>query len=297
MKKLLVVLLALTMLLSVLSLASCGGKGKGDAETGETTAEQTEFTVGWKNWNGDFIKVDPKVAKGTLPVFGQADPTRPEDDDYVYTFAGWEPAIAPVTANVIYTATYTATEKSKTTITADQFNAMWSSFGGKNLVVNAENIYIRHSLSMLEDGSHYVTSVYAEENTTVYHVGVPMPDGKIAVFSGMLNKKSGVIEWEFDDVITAGEFIAEQTNKSGGVLAGFGAYKPYASNFADYTYDEAGEFYRANGTVDDFNWEHDMERLATLPRQAEWEAYVSQFQGCRPGARSDEKWQLMERIF
>lgn len=50
-------------------------------------------------------------------------------------------------------------------------------------------------------------------------------------------------------------------------------------------------------TVDDFDFERDMARLATLPRQAEWEAYVAQFQGCSADARSDEKWQLMERIF
>ena len=50
-------------------------------------------------------------------------------------------------------------------------------------------------------------------------------------------------------------------------------------------------------TVDDFDFERDMARLATLPRQAEWEAYVSQFQGASATARSDEKWQLMERIF
>ena len=50
-------------------------------------------------------------------------------------------------------------------------------------------------------------------------------------------------------------------------------------------------------TVDDFDWERDMACLATLPRQAEWEAYVSQFQGCKADARSDEKWQMMEKIF
>ena len=50
-------------------------------------------------------------------------------------------------------------------------------------------------------------------------------------------------------------------------------------------------------TVDGFDWQRDMARLATLPRQAEWEAYVSRFQGCSANARSDEKWQLMERIF
>jgi len=50
-------------------------------------------------------------------------------------------------------------------------------------------------------------------------------------------------------------------------------------------------------TVDDFDFDRDMARLATLPRQAEWEAYVSQFQGCAAGASSAEKWQRMERIF
>ena len=50
-------------------------------------------------------------------------------------------------------------------------------------------------------------------------------------------------------------------------------------------------------TVDDFDFDRDMARLATLPRQAEWESYVSQFQGCAVGASSSEKWQRMERIF
>ena len=49
--------------------------------------------------------------------------------------------------------------------------------------------------------------------------------------------------------------------------------------------------------VDDFDWQRDMERLSKLPRQAEWEAYVSRFQGCSVEARSDEKWRLIERIF
>ena len=50
-------------------------------------------------------------------------------------------------------------------------------------------------------------------------------------------------------------------------------------------------------TPTDFNWQEAMSRLATLPRQAEWEAFVSKFQGCAADARSDEKWQPMERIF
>ena len=36
-------------------------------------------------------------------------------------------------------------------------------------------------------------------------------------------------------------------------------------------------------TVDEFDFERDMTRLAGLPRQAEWESYVSRFQGCAAG--------------
>ena len=48
---------------------------------------------------------------------------------------------------------------------------------------------------------------------------------------------------------------------------------------------------------EDFNWNEAMARLATLPRQQEWERYVSQFQRCSADATSDDKWQMMERMF
>lgn len=47
----------------------------------------------------------------------------------------------------------------------------------------------------------------------------------------------------------------------------------------------------------DFDWDKSMARLATLPRQQEWENYVAEFQEAAPGASSDEKWSMMERIF
>ena len=47
----------------------------------------------------------------------------------------------------------------------------------------------------------------------------------------------------------------------------------------------------------DWDWQTAMDRLATLPRQAEWEAFVAQFQNCDASARSDEKWKMAGRIF
>lgn len=50
-------------------------------------------------------------------------------------------------------------------------------------------------------------------------------------------------------------------------------------------------------TVDEFDWERDFERLSHLPRQAEWEAYMSRFQVSTAEQRSDEKWKRMAKIF
>lgn len=47
----------------------------------------------------------------------------------------------------------------------------------------------------------------------------------------------------------------------------------------------------------DFNWDVAMEHLSSLPRQAEWEEYVSIFQLCKPNVSSSQKWELMDRMF
>ena len=47
----------------------------------------------------------------------------------------------------------------------------------------------------------------------------------------------------------------------------------------------------------DFDWDSAMERLSTLPRQQEWEDYMSEFQKAAPGSSSNEKWRMMEKMF
>lgn len=47
----------------------------------------------------------------------------------------------------------------------------------------------------------------------------------------------------------------------------------------------------------DFDWNSAMNRLNTLPRQQEWEEYVSVFQKVSSGMSSSEKWRPMERMF
>jgi L-rhamnose mutarotase len=50
-------------------------------------------------------------------------------------------------------------------------------------------------------------------------------------------------------------------------------------------------------TVPGFDHEKAMKKLAGLPRQKEWEQYVSQFQQAGEKADTPEKWEVVERIF
>lgn len=47
----------------------------------------------------------------------------------------------------------------------------------------------------------------------------------------------------------------------------------------------------------DVDWTTAMDRLSTLPKQAEWEALTARYQQADSSSSSAEKWQLMERIF
>ncbi len=48
---------------------------------------------------------------------------------------------------------------------------------------------------------------------------------------------------------------------------------------------------------EDFDFEKQMSTLAGLPRQAEWEEFMSKFQASDPNASSAEKWVKMKRVF
>lgn len=50
-------------------------------------------------------------------------------------------------------------------------------------------------------------------------------------------------------------------------------------------------------TKADFNHDQAMEKLATLPRQTEWEALVSKYQKTHRDSSAGEKWRLLERIY
>ena len=50
-------------------------------------------------------------------------------------------------------------------------------------------------------------------------------------------------------------------------------------------------------TKTDFDHEKAMAQLAKLPRQSEWEAFVSKYQATNAQSSAGEKWQILERIY
>ena len=73
------------------------------------TSTANTYTVTWKNYDGTVLEEDKNVPYGTTPEYNSATPTRPASGRYTYTFKSWDKDLAPVTGDVIYTATYTET--------------------------------------------------------------------------------------------------------------------------------------------------------------------------------------------
>lgn len=80
-------------------------------------SEKKVYTITFINWDGSELLKLTDVEEGTKPVYTGPTPTRPEDEDYTYTFIGWLPSIVAATSDATYTATFEATAKEEPSVT------------------------------------------------------------------------------------------------------------------------------------------------------------------------------------
>jgi hypothetical protein len=76
--------------------------------TARFTTTTNEYAVTWVNDDGTPLATN-SVPYGETPVYGGETPTKDADGVNTYAFLGWTPAIAAVTNDATYTATYEAT--------------------------------------------------------------------------------------------------------------------------------------------------------------------------------------------
>ncbi len=89
------------------------------------TPVRRKYTITFVDYDGSETKFE--VPYGETP--SKADPSRPADVQYNYTFTGWTPTIAPVTGAATYTATYSST-LNKYTITVNSADASMGTVSG-----------------------------------------------------------------------------------------------------------------------------------------------------------------------
>lgn len=93
-----------------------------------TQKTPASYTITWKNYDQSVLKTET-VKEGVTPSY-TGTPTRPDDNNYVYTFNGWSPAVGPVTKNITYTAQYTATPVTVDTNKLTEDETIYFDFNG-----------------------------------------------------------------------------------------------------------------------------------------------------------------------
>ena len=72
-----------------------------------TTDDNAYYTIIFKDYDGKVLQTS-SVKKGDTPAYNKSNPTRENDDNYIYTFSGWTPLIVKASEDATYTATYTS---------------------------------------------------------------------------------------------------------------------------------------------------------------------------------------------
>ena len=91
------------------------------------------YTVTWVNWNGTVLETDTDVEYNSDPSYDGEKPTRAADAQYSYKFAGWNPAVSPVTGDVTYKAQFEAV--------TNKYTVTWVNWDNKNLEVDEDVPY------------------------------------------------------------------------------------------------------------------------------------------------------------
>ena len=188
------------------------------------TATYTEklrtYTITFVNYDGTELLTLTEVPYGTTPVFDKENPTRPNDENYIYTFSGWSPAISSVSGNATYTAQYSTTV-AKAYLNEVEF---------KNLS-GLKTISFEKTAPSGYTKSDSLTATYGSNGIEVYYNGgtETAPENISLVFEGTIVATSNKYFQNCSSLtgITFNNFDTSEMTDMSGMFASCGAYSGF----------------------------------------------------------------------
>jgi len=109
---------------------------KNQTYTAQFTESQRMYSITWKNYNEQVLRVD-SYGYGQTPSYNSATPKKPKDAQYTYSFTGWSPAITPVYTDKTYTAQFSNSINS--------YTVTWKNYDGTILDVESYKYGVKPS--------------------------------------------------------------------------------------------------------------------------------------------------------
>ena len=186
-------------------VVNCAGNA---TYTATYTSVYIDYTVTFKNWDGTVLST--KTYHYGDKVTAPANPTRPDDDENIYTFAGWDKEVVSCTGDATYTATYAAEPHAPKKITSDRFtvrDGFVSKIQAGTTIAQIKAGITQKSIKILKDGKEVQDTALAgtgmviqliangkvADEVTMIVTGDTNGDGKITV-TDMIAVKSHILK-------------------------------------------------------------------------------------------------------
>ena len=126
-----------------------------DTSDNPGTDENVYYTITFKDYDGTVLQTS-NFKKGETPTYNKTNPSRNNDDNYSYTFNGWNPSIETVSKDMVYTATYISTKNS--------YTVTWKNCDGEILETDTNVEYgtmpeFNSTLSIPKDVSDFISPI------------------------------------------------------------------------------------------------------------------------------------------